>query len=1114
MAAMSDAPDRSLAQEHDTIKSEFPDEQVIVNHTPGEIINLDSDDEGDLMPAPPARRPQQSVAPSEDGLFVPETTPAPISVERTREVQAKFAAEMRSRLAAKKQDTTQSDAAASGLDDASEIMAPPSRKKDEESKAFARLKAAYTRKKNAGTLLVEHEIAYMKAKANEQARLHKIQMDEDWAREDSVEEDDVSISEAGTGLVVPTFITEASDDDSVPEIVKSSSKKRKADGAMPAPKRARKTTAAKATAKATATKKKAPATKGKASKGKAGPTMTNLKGLMGTDVFGDAAATANLRSQPQSFGATVPARRDKALAQLIASVPTEDKRAAGSDRRLLDAAIKKFTGHGSVKASSEGDGNWMVTGMRSTLKHYQILGTGFMREREGSSVQPKGGILADQMGLGKTIMMLANIVNGKPKKNAKRRATLIVASPALIAQWAHEIEKHTLSTREHPNHGIGWIRNHAGHRLSTSNNIETMEKADIVLTSYHEICRSYPRANPPPQLVTAKQKEEWRNAHYEQEKGDFHRVEWLRVVLDEAQAIKNHLSVTSLACRALTSNHNWAITGTPVQNTVAEFYPYMKFIREPATGSYRLFKENCAIPGDPDSQARLAVFLRKSMIRRTHLDTLFNARLLDLPAPKEHTFWVEFNDVERQIYEIIKKRYVEHINTISKQGSLEHQKKHIWTMILRLRQICSHILLVQGPMCDLLEREDYEKLNSITQAEHEGNDEGANLLIHLRRVLKNNMSVKSIHGGMQGAVISEGESVPMDLIDAEGAETETGGKHGLDFHFKKYLNSLAKSNQWESIKQRSICSGCKQPPNDPVVTSCFHIYCSTCLTDLQHYSARRGHDGARCAECGDVYTGVKPCEGLEAFDRDASSAETTDTAPTKAKKKSKDSDMDDWIGLKGEILPSAKTQATKAQVMNWLEEDSEAKIIIFTQFLPTIRILAKVCKTEGWSFSKYSGEMSHEAREKAIQEFANKTQILICSLRSGGLGLNLTMASRVICLDPWWNSSVEQQAFCRVFRIGQTRETTFVRMVVKNTVDAAMMDMKERKQIEIDGAMDDSKGRDLPVSELLRLFGDVGEDAEGKPFIWAQDDGAGNQEHLRMPNLDMDDEARVMADEE
>jgi len=74
------------------------------------------------------------------------------------------------------------------------------------------------------------------------------------------------------------------------------------------------------------------------------------------------------------------------------------------------------------------------------------------------------------------------------------------------------------------------------------------------------------------------------------------------------------------------------------------------------------------------------------------------------------------------------------------------------------------------------------------------------------------------------------------------------------------------------------------------------------------------------------------------------------------------------------------------------------------------RILEKICRTEGWSCCKYTGDMSHDSREKAIEEFANSKQILISSLKSGGLGLNLTQASRVICLDPWWNNSVEQQS--------------------------------------------------------------------------------------------------------
>jgi SNF2 family DNA or RNA helicase len=71
------------------------------------------------------------------------------------------------------------------------------------------------------------------------------------------------------------------------------------------------------------------------------------------------------------------------------------------------------------------------------------------------------------------------------------------------------------------------------------------------------------------------------------------------------------------------------------------------------------------------------------------------------------------------------------------------------------------------------------------------------------------------------------------------------------------------------------------------------------------------------------------------------------------------------------------------------------------------------------------------------------------------VGLNLTMASRVIMIDPWWNSASEQQAFCRVFRIGQVEETFMSRLCVRNTVDARLIEMQERKQREIDSVMED-----------------------------------------------------------
>jgi len=80
---------------------------------------------------------------------------------------------------------------------------------------------------------------------------------------------------------------------------------------------------------------------------------------------------------------------------------------------------------------------------------------------------------------------------------------------------------------------------------------------------------------------------------------------------------------------------------------------------------------------------------------------------------------------------------------------------------------------------------------------------------------------------------------------------------------------------------------------------------------------------------------------------------------------------------------------------------------------------------------------------------------MLASLRCGGLGLNLTMASKVIMIDPWWNSASEQQAFCRVFRIGQREETFMSRLCVKNTVDERLIAMQERKQNEIASVMED-----------------------------------------------------------
>ncbi|KAL8774469.1 MAG: hypothetical protein Q9209_000842 [Squamulea sp. 1 TL-2023] len=182
-----------------------------------------------------------------------------------------------------------------------------------------------------------------------------------------------------------------------------------------------------------------------------------------------------------------------------------------------------------------------------------------------------------------------------------------------------------------------------------------------------------------------------------------------------------------------------------------------------------------------------------------------------------------------------------------------------------------------------------------------------------------------------------------------------------------------------------------------------------------------------------------------------------------------------------------------------------------------MNVLAKLFTQKGWGYVKFNGQMSQAERDRALNDFEKdeSCKIMIASLKAGGVGLNLTMASKVICVDLWWNSSVEQQgqpllpslssnrtfsyfdqAFCRVFRIGQDSETFITRFVARNTVDDKLQQMQEHKARAVGEAIDDeSILKALSLHELLGLFGQVDTNDQEHPFIIVDDDGEYDNEN-------------------
>jgi hypothetical protein len=97
----------------------------------------------------------------------------------------------------------------------------------------------------------------------------------------------------------------------------------------------------------------------------------------------------------------------------------------------------------------------------------------------------------------------------------------------------------------------------------------------------------------------------------------------------------------------------------------------------------------------------------------------------------------------------------------------------------------------------------------------------------------------------------------------------------------------------------------------------------------------------RCNECGQYYSEAKRCQSL--LDKFAPAYDNIlGNKPSPADKKK----VQNWVQMYGEVLPSAKTVAVKAQILEWIEEDKDVKIICYSQFMPMLNILSRICNTE------------------------------------------------------------------------------------------------------------------------------------------------------------------------
>ena len=288
------------------------------------------------------------------------------------------------------------------------------------------------------------------------------------------------------------------------------------------------------------------------------------------------------------------------------------------------------------------------------LRDYQKEGVEWLYRR---AMSEGGALLADDMGLGKTLQSLTFIKLWKEHGGACASAPALVVCPAtLLGNWRDEAAKFVPDLSVLVMHGS-----------SRKSNFDLIASADIIITSYGLVDR---------------------DTEY------YQKMKLGALLLDEASAIRNPDTIAAKAVRRLNAKMKIAITGTPVENSVRDLWSIFQFIMPAYLGSREDFKlryEQACAGETPDRSALQRLRWRTSpfMLRRTK-----SSVAKDLPPKIESIIWCEPSALQKEYYEGVLRHGAEKVGELLKKSGAGSARMQMLTVLLRLRQSCCDLRLL------------------------------------------------------------------------------------------------------------------------------------------------------------------------------------------------------------------------------------------------------------------------------------------------------------------------------------------------------------------------------------------------------------------------------------
>ncbi|KAJ2741476.1 hypothetical protein GGI20_005159 [Coemansia sp. BCRC 34301] len=655
--------------------------------------------------------------------------------------------------------------------------------------------------------------------------------------------------------------------------------------------------------------------------------------------------------------------------------------------------------------------------MTITLKPHQRSGVAWMLRNERNK-DVCGGIIGDDMGLGKTVQALS-LMMAHPPKDGGPHSTLIIAPLATIEHWRIEAE-----TRVQP----GLLKVLIFHRLKNPPTPDELAQYDLVVTTYATLLTNWvePSNADFGSMSVSERDQRDQNLVNSEHFGPLFKLEWRRIILDEAHEIKNPKTKKSKACHDLVARYRWCLSGTPIQNSIEDVYSLLRFLR---IRPYCIFEEfNDTFVSAINGRQSMRAVLSKLMLRRDKLTVVDSKPILNLPQRYFYYHAIDLNIAERIYYDCIKQQAAKSTKLGAKNNFLV-----LLTRLLRLRQTTSHLLITST-----------EPKGESSESESESSEALRFGLLEARMPISLgvdrfwmstkdvvcNIPIGSAHAGLELPDRCAHCDVPID-----------------------HLKGI-----WVHRCGAFICHGCAKAGVNG-------MHCRACKLrrpggyeldvgrlskkDVESVIPENGCYFARC-----IYNRVDHVTPsmIEQF-RHAYSGKGSSDSP----------------------CPSSKMQRILSILRAIQRSNPEDKCVVFCEHLQAISLIAAYIGQHGFSSIIYQGTMSKRQRDEALVSFASNKDVpvLIVSKHAGAVGINLMAANHIILESAWWNPSIDSQAIDRIYRIGQTKSVHVHILVAQKTVDEMMHAIQESKRGLIDSVIGQDTGNNsnrLTTSDVLHML--------------------------------------------